>query len=676
VATAARRIVGLALLLLTLVPLYRMLDHPRTGQAGSVTAAALDVYTEFLWSGLLLILPVAILASLWPGDMVAVLRRLLRAATDMSEMRYAALLGLLAAALTFAFTVAVLGAKPNQIDSLAQMLQARFWAAGQLAGPADDEAAFWSIQNALFTARGWVSQYPPGHTVLLALATRAGAPAALGAGLTGVAVFFAVRIAALLFPRDPIMARAAPALLAVSPFFVFLGGSFMNHVTVAAFVAVGTWCLASAWLGRPGFAWIAGLAFAWAFATRPLSTMAMAVGIACTVPFLAGTPPTLRRGAAIHARALLGAAPVLIAMCVYNAWFFGAPLRMGYSAALGPAMGLGFHIDPWGNMYGLREAIAYTSADLIALSVHLLETPLPSVALVGCFLLVARRLEPGARVLVAWALLPVAANVFYWHHGMFMGPRMLHEAAPAWAMLFAVAAIGLARMLPHTTGLAGRLRPRNALIGSVVVSTVVGAIFLAPQRGLSYDTRTAYLAAPEFDEPALVFVHGSWAGRVAMTLAAGGIRLDHVETLLRQNSTCDLDRLAGFVARGNTDAVHAGLQRLDTTPRPDRLPPRITIAAGSFVRMWPGETLTAECARQAHSDRLGVMDVTPLLWQGDLPGAPPRGARYVRDLGPERNAALIRRHPDRTPWVYGPFDNGTPAMLPYAEGMARLWDAS
>ena len=51
----------------------------------------------------------------------------------------------------------------------------------------------------------------------------------------------------------------------------------------------------------------------------------------------------------------LGAAPFVAALALYNAHFFGSPLRWGYEAALGPAAGPGFGVDPWGNAYVLER---------------------------------------------------------------------------------------------------------------------------------------------------------------------------------------------------------------------------------------------------------------------------------------------------------------------------------
>src|SRR5690606_21153830 len=95
------------------------------------------------------------------------------------------------------------------------------------------------------------------------------------------------------------------------------------------------------------------------------------------------------RWAAQVALATLGALPFLLALGAYNAYFFGSPTRFGYDHALGPTAGLGFGRDPWGNWYGPRQALGYTSSDLVALNLNLLETMVPAVVVVGLYLCLA-----------------------------------------------------------------------------------------------------------------------------------------------------------------------------------------------------------------------------------------------------------------------------------------------
>jgi hypothetical protein len=310
----------------------------------------------------------------------------------------------------------------------------------------------------------------------------------------------------------------------------------------------------------------------------------------------------------------------------------------------------------------------------LTLGINLFETPVSAVLVVGAFLLCARQLTAPARLLLGWALAPVIANFLYWHHGLFMGPRMLHEAAPAWSMLTAVAGVGLVERIPQRAHVA-RFHIRSAATVGLLGALVFGLLVLAPQRGLSYGGEWLAITrvpAPQVKGPALIFVHDAWKARVGMTLASHGYRLDTVETLLRQNSTCAVHEFAGAVGAGDSVRVKSMLARLDTVPRASRLPRAVEIAPGDPIRIQPNEVPTAECRVQMRSDERGILDLAPLLWRGDLPGAAARGALYVRDLGPTRNAELIARHPDRQPYVYAQRGDAI-VLYPYAEGMSALW---
>jgi hypothetical protein len=671
-----RRALGALLALLVIVPAYRLMAHEATGYAGEVVYNWVTLQRDLLLAGMLLLFAPALLAArLLAPERVARIAAvgqawLLRPGPHAFALAAAIVCG----ALTLAFSVLVLEARPNQIDSVVQLLHARFWAAGQLAGPLL-ATEFWHIQNAVITEHGWVSQYPPGHVLLLALGLRLGAVWLVGPLLAAITVYCAARAAESWLPHEPAVVRLGTGLLAISPFFIALAGAYMNHVTAAACLAAAALFATRAARGGVGWAVAAGAAVGYAFATRPLATLALGSVLMLGPWLVRAARARLPRNLLA---ACLGALPFVAALASYNARFFGAPHRFGYDVALGPSMGLGFGVDPWGNRYGIMEAIGWTSADLHNLSLSWLESPVPLVPLIGVFLLLAPRLTAGERILIAAPLLHLAANFAYWHHGIFMGPRMLHEAAPWWILLGALALVRIGRAMPaRLPGALRRFSPSSAFAAFCAAGIAFGTLWLAPQRLASYGG--PFLAAtrveiPKVVGPALVFVHDAWTARIAMTLAASGMRLDVVETLLRQNPTCEVAMLAGEVRRdpGRADAQ---LATMDVKPR--ALPLASLIAPGSRARIDSGGTLTGACAREAYSDRFGVHDVAPLTWLGDLPGLPPRGALFVRDLGPERNRLAIAAFGERTPFVYAATEpGGMPELLPYADGMRMLWGES
>jgi hypothetical protein len=194
-----------------------------------------------------------------------------------------------------------------------------------------------------------------------------------------------------------------------------------------------------------------------------------------------------------------------------------------------------------------------------------------------------------------------------------------------------------------------------------------------PQRLGSYrvtgDAR-GLLKAPALAEPALVFVHGGWTSRIGMKLAAGGMRLDSVETALRQNPTCDVHSFAESFASGAKASV-----RLDFKPRATNLPPLAEISPGNRIRVAPNRPLDASCTAQVRADLAGVIDVTPFVWQGDLPGSAPAGAMFVRDMGPEANRKLITANSTRRPMMLLP-DGDSVRLVPYSIAERAIWETT
>jgi hypothetical protein len=278
-------------------------------------------------------------------------------------------------------------------------------------------------------------------------------------------------------------------------------------------------------------------------------------------------------------------------------------------------------------------------------------------------------------VIALWALLPVVANAFYWHHGMFMGPRMLNEAAPGWVLFTAIAAVGLVRLIPAERML-GNYSPRTAVSITFALGWAAGIFFLGPQRLASYGgpwMESSRIELPRASRPSLVFVHGAWSGRIAMRLVAHGLRLDSLEVAMRQNTACNANNFALWYATNPADRPREH-PPMDFGFVPHAAPPKVRIADGDDIRAYPGVPMPASCLREVVSDTLGIVDVAPLLWQSDLFGSGGAGTLIARDMGPEANARLIEQFPERVPGLfYRPEKEGYPRLVPYALGMSVLW---
>ena len=699
-----RQGLGAILIVLAFVPVYRLMDTSADAPHREVSVDVAEVTLQLAWWGTIVTVLLAWLCSqILPTGPIRSTGRafatwLSRVPTHLYAVSVAGIsFGL--SALTGRFLYQ--GFFTN-VDEIASSIHARYLARGLLSGPIAEAPEAWLIPNTLMVAEGWVSQFPPVHLLGMAVMIRAGIPTLLGPLFAGVLAGLLALSLPRLLPEHPGSARVAALLVGVAPITIFLGGGSMSHVSAGAFGAAVLYAVLRA---RDGGAWwgaAAGAAIGLMVSDRPL--IGLVVGTVFTLglwgPHAFGDHPLgrawfLRRAGA----ALLGGAPFAVFLGWFNQRLFGNPFTLGYLAAFGERHRLGFHMDPWGYPYSFREAVAFTSSDLLSLGVQLLETPFPLTAVVGLYLLVASRLPKGVGVLVAWAFLPVVANGYYWFHDV----RMFFEAAPAWITLGVVAAVALAGSPgsgtegpPAEDGDLGQGGPQRAssrywggkasdmAAWAVLFGAVSTAVWGAPTRwgGYRWSEETLQrITVPLIPtaEPAIVFVHTSWNERLSSRLqGAGGMRQDSIITALRRNTNCGLhlyalarEAHATAVDPDRTSLPEVDLEQAPGTPPDIQRPPS---PPGATLRTRDGEPFDIACIREAGADRYGAVALAPLVWQGDLPGDEEGRPMFVRDFGPELNRRLLELYPDRRPFVFVPKDPALPPeIVPYDEAMAQLW---
>lgn len=716
----ARRGLGTVLILLSLTPTYRVLDRPETGRPGSITLARAYANLEAAWWGLVvaLVLGAALVFLVPPRRLRWVVARSAQALQALPVRGFAALVGGLATLAAMAVGQAAFFGFPTLVDEMAALLHGRILASGRLALPLPEPMAAWLVANTLVTEEGWASQYPLFHPLLLAGGFLVGAPWLVGPLSLGVAVAMGVLVAHQLFPDRPGLVRLAGVLLAGSPFLVFLGAGYLSHVPAAALTTLIVWACLKAREGGWGWGVVVGAAAGALVGTRPWTGVVMGV-VFPTALWLIHRPSTgvpsgpcssYRVSAGCRSRlpwlggrlgaAVLGGLPFAVLWGYLHSRLFGSPTALGYTLAYGPSHNLGFHRDPWGNLYGPLEALGYTSADLILLGIYLLETAVPAVPLVALYLVAASRVPKGTGVLLTWALLPVLGNFFYWHHGFHLGPRMLYEAAPAWILLVALAVVELSAIsddgrqgekpsrprlaaCPPPTQVPPRRRipkPADWFLGAFLVSAASFPLLVAQRFDLHrLDSQTlARIEPPSVSAqvPTLVFVHGSWQERIAARLQALGMRLDSIEAGLRRNDVCLLHAYVVAREMGDTAALSRHLPQMDFRLLANTPPhlTRVRLTEGEEVWVDPSLVPQGDCLGEAHADRHGIVALAPLVWQGDLPGIEEGRAMFVRDLGPGKNLALLRAFPHRRPYLYAvPPEGGAPRLFPYEDEVRRLW---
>jgi len=635
---------------------------------------------HYAWWGSLLVVLVAFVLAVLASDGAiragrAIGDRLLRP----RQALFAAGVGLLAFLLAAAVGAFLYHGMYTNMDEIASAIQARYMAGGHLTGPRLLLPEGWLVTNTLMVNEGWVSQYPPSHLGIMALFIRMGIPGLVGPALMGIMVWLLALSFPRLLPDRPRTARAGAVLVALSPFLLFLAGGALSHLTAGAATAAILYASLRARDGHSGWGMAVGASVGIMVMARPL--IGLVVGTALPLALwgpavLAGRMRwTLKRAFATVA----GGLPFAILFGLYNLRLFGGITEFGYLAAFGANHKLGFHLDPWGYMYGPESALAFTSIDLLAVGVQFLETPLPLTVVVGACLLLGPRLPKGAGVLLAWALLPLAANAWYWFHDA----RMMFEAAPAWILL---GLLGVGEIVSWSGTQGNRWMVRRLGQGTAwafAVALLLAAAWGVPTRWGSYSWTQETLSRilppePASSDPALVFVHASWNERLSASLqGAGGMRQDSIVSALRRNTNCRLHHFA--LAReerrrnGNLDTPLPDVDLDQAAEAPPGLV-HLSLVEGMSIRTREGEILDQECMRQVQADRFGAVALAPLLWQGDLPEDESGRAMFVRDLGPEKNDRVRGLFPNRPAFVFSPFRAGAPPEIrPYDEAMDILW---
>jgi hypothetical protein len=556
---------------------------------------------------------------------------------------------------------------PHNVDSIAQLFQARIFLGGSLTAPAPEYPEFFGATHLVTHEGRWFSQYPPGHPALLIFGLLAGLPWLINP-------LFAAGTLALVFAAARRLlgeagARLSAALYLVSPFALFMSASYMNHVTCSFFLALALYAAVRAEGNGRGLAWplATGAALAAAATIRPLEAAAWAAVLCLWIVFRKGWRPGLVVGAAC----LVGLAPLLL----YNGLTTGHPLRFGYSLLWGAGHGLGFHTDPWGEPFTPIVSFANTALDFQRLDVLLYLWPFPSLIFVFVAIAYAARTE-GSRAAVALlaALLLAAplAYFFYWHRDNYLGPRFLFASLVPAVMLTAAGILALDRRLG---------RWRGALWLALLSGALVGLTVYFPQSAGRFAGRMVERKLhPELEaeragiRDALVFVKVGWGSRLIPRLWAWGIPASETERTYRAVDGCRLqaalDGADSLVAAGaDSTSARAALTSQLRTWRDMNLPVVRDVLPDGSVRVDTSAALPERCYREVLQDEAGFTVYGTLIWRND-PWLT-KGIVYARDFGPERNGRLQARYGGRRSYLYAPL-SGEPGAQPVLSPLTGL----
>ena len=597
-----------------------------------------------------------LLARLLPHQIETLLSRASALLLAPSPRVFAVAVALLAALLALGFGWYLFHWRPITGDEFSQQWQSHLLVNGRLFAISETRLEFFSTAETLNVGGRWFSQFPIGGPALMSLGLAAGVPWLVNPLLSGIAVVGLYRF--LANADDERSARIAAVLLALCPFFLFMGGSEMNHTATLACVtttlaALATWMASSG--GRHAYraAAVVGVAMGVAATIRPYDAAIVASVIGVFQLHAAWRRPELRRSLLVQA--IAGCIP-LAALFVANWVTVGAPLTFAYDALHGAEHHPGFHLTPLGFEHTPRRGLYIVSAYLLKLDAGLLAWPIPAVPLVVGAMLLQPTESAWDRLLAGILAALLVGYAVYWGESYFVGPRYLFLAIPALVVFIA--------RFPFV--LRERLRsPTLRLAASLLVPLSLAIAWASPPMasrisgvwGLAEPNRMRGSEAGLLDADArrnvppgsLVFIDDGWHARIAARLRLIGARPLMAERMASSMDACTLQSALDEAERSSpndaTRSVGIVLARVERDQPAVQVPGLTSANQLAFV---PGRPLPEECQRELGRPSAGVamdeiLPYEPIGADGSLDGP----VVYARDFG-ARNELLRPRFGNRT----------------------------
>lgn len=364
------------------------------------------------------------------------LRALLnRVLFESSPRAFHLALFLTAVALYGAVNQSVFKGIPRISDEVTYLFQARIFARGHLTLPLPPCPEFFEliwVLGADAQLGHWCSIYSPGWPLLLVPGVLGRAPWIVNPLLGGLLVVVIALFGADLFGKRA--GRFAGLVALFSPLQTIISSSHLAHTSTALFLLLCAW---SVWrmlrTGRTVFGLLAGAAWGMALLCRPVTAVAMGLGI--------GLMPLFSWRATLAAwRGVLAAAVMaLLAVALLAGWNYettGNPRTMGHQVAMGDEARLGFiPFEDGRHQHTPARGWRLTLQRLRLLSDRLIGWPVPAFLVVMLPFLAGRARGADLWLLAVWLAL-VATYFLYWYWEAELPTRYISEAMP---MLFILA---------------------------------------------------------------------------------------------------------------------------------------------------------------------------------------------------------------------------------------------
>jgi 4-amino-4-deoxy-L-arabinose transferase-like glycosyltransferase len=337
-----------------------------------------------------------------------------------------------------------------------------------------------------YAADRWFPVTPPGWPAILALGAYVGLAWLVNPILAGLNVILVYVFLRELFPRN--VSRVSVFLLAFSPWYIFLGMSFMTHMsslTFALLAAIGV--ARSRRSGKVSWALAAGLAIGIISLIRPLEAVAIAgllglwaIGLGgrrlkagATAALILGTLATGSLGLAYNAA--VGGSAFRFPINKYTDEHFG---KNSNAYGFGPDRGMGWELDP-NPGHGPLDALINSNLNASALNTELFGWPIGSFLLAAIGLCIAR-LDRGDYLMLAVIAAIYFLHFFYYFSG---GPDF---GARYWFLMIVPLVVLSARgMYKLAASLEGRFEGASARVfATVIAMCAITLLLFVPWRAV------------------------------------------------------------------------------------------------------------------------------------------------------------------------------------------------
>jgi len=336
-----------------------------------------------------------------------------------------------AVVVTAILNVTAYGRHPHVPDEVVYLYHAKYLATGVLTLPALDVPAAFDVDLMEYEPTRWFSPVLPGWPFVLTIGAWVGLPWLVNPVLAGINVILAFLVLSEIYSRR--VARPAALLLATSPWFLFLGMSFMTHQLTLCFALVAALAVATARKSQHAWFWgaIAGTSLGITTLIRPLDGATLGLVIGVWALGFGGKRLALPALISASVAAIATAAVIL----PYNRMMTGDPFKAPIIAfgdkhfapnanayGFGPDRGMGWPTDP-NPGHSLFDAAINLDLNTFALNTDLFGWCTGSLILIA-WLFCSGRWKKQDTLMLALALsFPLVHIPYYFSGGPDFGAR-------------------------------------------------------------------------------------------------------------------------------------------------------------------------------------------------------------------------------------------------------------